>query len=489
MKFKIIIFTAIFLTEMLFNSIVYAVRIYPSAGSTSATFLKLPLGPKAVSMAGAYTSVSGDIYSMYYNPAGLNFVDNSLSIMHNDYVLDMNQLYIAYANKSHLFDKYIGNRESRFALSFNYFYTAKDLERRSGLYENDILNPISPVEGRFRAYDFALSANYAFIYDYRTYMGAGLKFISQTIDNESAYSFALDLGIIRSVEFKEKLFDVGFAVKNIGPGIKFDKKRFDLPLTFALGISHRILETQTLLSFDILKYIDNYPYFMFGMEQAVSSKFFIRAGYKYRLYGNELGAFSGFSTGIGFNYENYSFDYAFTPYSDFGYSHKLSLTYRFPVKKSAVQKKEEEIKRTDEKSENVKAYLCKTDIKPLKIKAGYGEYMVSCNNMNIPVSFSFKAIARSKIEIGDVYYVERDTSSYVSEFGGDYRVEKAFSIIINTRVMGDIKLVFKNFKNSDFKIAYKKRGKVDYADFTLEGDNFVSYLPSADIYFILVPDR
>lgn len=46
----------------------WAAKSYPSAGSASAAFLKLPVGARAVAMGGAFSGVPGDPYALYWNP-------------------------------------------------------------------------------------------------------------------------------------------------------------------------------------------------------------------------------------------------------------------------------------------------------------------------------------------------------------------------------------------------------------------------------------
>jgi hypothetical protein len=127
-----------------------AAKIYPSEGSTSAAFLKIGVGARAVGMAGAYTVVPGDAYAMYWNPAGLAAVPyRTLAFTHNEYFAGMGQEYASYAQPVAapfmLPDGGVGNRVA--GVSLNYFYTGNGMEKRSGLYEGG--GAISPVEGHF----------------------------------------------------------------------------------------------------------------------------------------------------------------------------------------------------------------------------------------------------------------------------------------------------------------------------------------------------
>ncbi|KAF0127199.1 MAG: hypothetical protein FD189_448 [Elusimicrobia bacterium] len=332
-RFFIPVFLTFILYPLAFSLSAHAAKIHPDAGSTSAAFLKIGAGARAVSMGGAFTAVAGDPYAVFWNPAGLAVLkDRHASFTHNEYFQELGQEMLVYTMEGEKlrFLRSPALKKGTWALGLNYFHTPKDLERRSGRYESDPLYPVSPVEGTFRAYDLAFSLGYGYAYNADTGVGGAVKFISQTIDDESGSTAALDLGVTRSFNWLGgRLFTAGAAVQNMGPGVKFVSRRYDLPLTLRAGLSHRIPETGALLSFDVSKPVDNYPFFALGLEQQLAARLALRAGYRYRLHGNELGAWSGFSAGMGLALERLSFDYAFTPFGNMGNSHRFSISFRF----------------------------------------------------------------------------------------------------------------------------------------------------------------
>lgn len=309
-----------------------AARIYPSAGSTSATFLEIGVGARAVSMAGAYTALSDDPYAVYWNPAGLATQrEETLAFTHNEYFQGLNQEYFGFTLPGEKLGLLRGGRlqNGTLGLGLNYFYTPNNLERRSGNNEGGSLTTISPVEGHFGAYDLAFSGAYGFTYSENLRLGAAVKVIRQVIDTDSGNTFALDLGGLYNFYWHDQPYTAGFAVQNLGPGVKFISKSFPLPLTFKAGLSHRLYSDGLLLSLDLDKPIDDYPSLALGLDYPLTNNIFLRAGYRQREYGNALGAFSGFSTGIGFVYNQFSFDYAFAPFGDLGVSHRISLAFKF----------------------------------------------------------------------------------------------------------------------------------------------------------------
>ncbi len=310
----------------------WAAKIYPSAGSTSAAFLKLGAGARALAMGGAFTSVC-DPYAAYWNPAGLACLpaERTLGFFHNDYFQGLGQEYLVYTAPAS------GGRalgvplpsKGAWAFSLDYFYVPKDMERRSGLYESDPLSPISPVEGKFGASDAALGVSYARPLARGWAAGLTLKAVRQSVDNYSGAAAAADLGAARSFRWRGASLRAGAAVLNLGPGIKLDRERFGLPLSFRAGLSGRLPDSGALLSADVEKPVDNYPFLALGGEYPLTPRLAMRAGYRLRQHGNELGGWSGFSAGAGVAFDRLSFDYAFTPFGDLGVAHRFSVQLRF----------------------------------------------------------------------------------------------------------------------------------------------------------------
>ena len=312
---------------------VHAAKVYPSAGNTSAAFLKLGAGARALGMGGAFAGVSGDPYAIYWNPAGLSVLDDQkhISLFHNDYFQGLSQQYLLYTTPAAGTKlPLLGTmRGGAWGFGLDYFSVPKDLERRSGLNEADPLNPISPVEGKFGAYDLAFTAAYGWKPSPGLGLGAGLKVIRQSIDDKAGSSLALDLGLLRAFAWRGGEYTAGFSAQNIGPGIKFADKRYGLPLVFRAGLSRRFLEDGALFSLEADRPVDNYLSLAFGAEYPVTNRLALRAGYRYRQHGNELGPWTGLSAGAGIAFDRFSFDYAFTPFGGLGNAHRFSLSVKF----------------------------------------------------------------------------------------------------------------------------------------------------------------
>ena len=66
-----------------------------SRGTTGAQFLELPAGARAIAMGSAYSSINGDPFSAYYNPAGLTTCmdKTQIGLMHAVYLQSVSYEY------------------------------------------------------------------------------------------------------------------------------------------------------------------------------------------------------------------------------------------------------------------------------------------------------------------------------------------------------------------------------------------------------------
>ena len=299
------------------------VAIHPNAGTTSATFLKLGIGSRAIGMGEAFSALSDDITALYWNPAGLVQLNKSeVQVTHNESFEGIKHEFLGYAKPL---------SKGTLAIAAYGLTIPKDLERRSGLLENDPFDPYTVSQGNFGAYDMALHISYAKRLSDKLAGGASLKLIQQNIDDLSAFGAAADLGALYKVPGSR--LSLAFVLENMGPKIKFKNEGYYPPFTVRLGSAWRWNNkiTQTL---DLSKSIDNFPFIMTGCEFTPVEFLAFRVGYKYRIEGQELADdMTGLSAGLGVNLAvsnmDFRLDYAFTPYGVLGNSQRFSITSFF----------------------------------------------------------------------------------------------------------------------------------------------------------------
>lgn len=274
-------------------------------GTTGAQFLKIDVGSRSSALGGAYTSVAGDNYNIYYNPAGLAGLDKRMvTAHHNEWITDVKYEFLAYSF----------NLKEKIVLGFAVQYLH--------MGRTDKTDDIGDFIGTWTAEDLAINLTYSQVYNENINFGINGKIIRQSNAGYTATAGAIDIGVLFN-NFREYDLTYGFSVSNIGTKIKFIKEGDRLPLIWRGGINY-ILLNSFLLSADIVKPIDNDLYFAFGTEYNYHDMIFVRAG-----YASNDDIDDGFRAGLGFKIMSLSLDYAFMPKGYFGDSHRFSISYNF----------------------------------------------------------------------------------------------------------------------------------------------------------------
>jgi hypothetical protein len=289
-----------------------------AVGTTAAGFLKLGVGARAVAMGEAYSAVTDDAGSLYWNPAGLARVEkSSVLLMHTAYINSSFFDYGAYAQN-------LGNGWGTMGLSVQYFSAGQIMETDE--FGTDL--------GNFTPQDAAVSFGYAYTAGpdegWASGFSGGLavKYIRSSI-LATAQTSAVDFGIL-SPEYWNRL-KLSFAMSNLGGELRFDKAKENLPLLFRTGSAFKISEN-LLTSLDFVFPRDARPYAGVGAEYrshlTESLAGSARAGYNSQTVGSVTG-FSGASFGVGLSMSGIGIDYAFLPFGGIGLTHWVSLSAKF----------------------------------------------------------------------------------------------------------------------------------------------------------------
>jgi len=297
-------------------------------GTTTAGFLKLGVGARAVAMGEAYSAAADEATALYWNPAALTRVRHrSATFMHAAYIDSSFFDYGAFAQN-------LGARGA-WGAGLQYFSAGSITQTdQSGAQT-----------GAFTPHDLALSAGYAYRMgpdsplDALEGWSAGLsaKFIRSTI-LDSAQTAAADIGVLSPSLLSERL-RLAFTAANIGGSMKFEQEPESLPLAFRLGSTYRIRDGFRA-AFDLGLPRDNAPYIAMGTEYLLPAmngwELAGRAGFNSRTIG-DISGFTGFSFGFGLGYGSYVFDYVFVPFGSLGLAHRMSFSVRWggtPVRAS-----------------------------------------------------------------------------------------------------------------------------------------------------------
>lgn len=289
-----------------------------TSGTTSFSFLNLPVGARATGMGQAFTSVPNDVQALPYNPASLaSLLASQMSFQHLSYVEDTVQEAVMYGKAGR-------DEGMSWGLSVNYLRVdnitrtvATDLPTGEGYRET----------GALSTYDMAMGLSAAGPVSDDIKVGATVKLLRESLADASSNAGAIDVGVLYRL-MDEHSWNVGGSLSNFGFASKFADAAVKLPYTFRGGISGQPF-SQWLLAADYVKRIDTEGELDIGAEVTPKKFFSIRLGYRYALTRNDYGGFADFSAGIGLRHKTISLDYAFIPLGDLGTTHRISIGWRF----------------------------------------------------------------------------------------------------------------------------------------------------------------
>lgn len=289
-------------------------------GTTSGKFLSFGANSRAAGMGEAYTSAPLGAEAVHYNPAAMSRIEGwSAEVMHANYLADAFFDYIGVAGNLKN-----GHALGLSALQISYGNISKTDETGYSL-------------GTAHPSNLALTAAYSCKLDLP---GSGLdgfaagvsgRYVQSTIVS-SAKTFTGGVGAL-SPEYGRLKLRFGLSAENLFGGLKYDTETGPLPTTIKLGGS-LCIQPEWLATMDVITTRDHAAYLAAGTEKLIKTgdelTLAVRLGYNMRP-AREIGTLAGFSTGLGISLNNFSIDYALTPFGDLGYTHKLGLGYKFGV--------------------------------------------------------------------------------------------------------------------------------------------------------------
>ena len=315
--------------------------IFPKAGTTSAPFLKIGAGARAVALGGNYVALANDASALYWNPAGITGI-NKLSIAgtHTEWFAGITHDFFAFTAP-------LGNA-SAIGIDLTYLNSGEieqtTLEEQEG---NGIL---------YDATDLALGLTYARKLTDHFSVAVKGKIIRQKIFNEQASSFAFDFGTLFNTGFKG--LRIGMNMANFGTSMRMDgsdlsvveensqgeivetvlkTETWPLPIVFRVGIAVDIFgaeeglmrsrENRLTLTVDGNHPNDNNETIGAGVEYMWNDLLALRAGYK----GNHDSEKLSFGGGLNFVLAGWQLavDYAYASLGDLDAVQRFSVGIAF----------------------------------------------------------------------------------------------------------------------------------------------------------------
>jgi hypothetical protein len=270
---------------------------FSKAGSAGLQFLKIGVGAMETGMGEAVTSLVNDANSVFWNPAGLAYVEHGEAVItHNLWLAGskQNAAVVAYP---------VGS----FVVALSAMNLAiEDFEETTALLPDGTGRMVS-------AGDLLIGISAARRFTDRLSIGLQVKYIQEKLDDYSISNVLFDIGTIYYTGFRN--LKLGFSLQHFGPDMKLVDQEFRTPLLFRVSAADQIIsykEISLLAAVDLIHPTDNVEWVNVGMEMSILEYLKLRAGYR---FDNDL---SKMSFGVGlrppsFADINLKVDYSYVP--------------------------------------------------------------------------------------------------------------------------------------------------------------------------------
>lgn len=328
-------------------------------GTTSMTFLKIPVGARAEALGGAYVAMANDAFAAYWNPAGVAQIGNR---WHGTFVEDPRRLdgdvkgpNLGLGRLSRG-DRTVGFVRINWIADITYDVlswtqplplgvlgvSAASL----GMADMEVTTEYRPDgTGEYFTYsDQMLALTYAMPMTDNFSWGVNLKYVRETLADTHMDNVLLDLGTYYWTGYRD--LRLGVALMHLGPNARPEgtyvgqdadgnpvQRQFNLyapPTEFRLGAAmtavavgaHRVLTTVQLNH-----PVDNAENLKAGVEYELAGMIFLRGGYKFNTDEDRFSFGAGVRVPLG--PVAFSADYSYTDFGILDQVQRLSLGINF----------------------------------------------------------------------------------------------------------------------------------------------------------------
>ena len=323
--------------------VAHQVQAQSKVGTTAAQFLGISVGPRAIGMGDAFVASKEDVSSIYWNPGAFAASGKS---------------ELMFSNTNWL----VGTKFRWFGFMLNLDGTNAVAFSLTNLDygEDDVTTVLAPdgTGDKWTAQDVALAVSYSRRLTDRFSMGGSVKYISQTLYNESASTIAFDLGLLFVTGFHD--MRLGMSFSNFGGDMTLDGKdllqRVDIdptnsgsnktlvgklktdpwpiPLFFRVGVAMDVVKSNDVMftvAADAVRPNDNVEFVNLGGELGWNNLIFLRGGYR-SLF--KTASEEGLTLGAGVRYQFEGFatmevNYAYCKFGVFGNLNTIALAANF----------------------------------------------------------------------------------------------------------------------------------------------------------------
>ncbi len=308
-------------------------------GTVAAAFLEIGVGARAEAMGGAYTAQAGNADMIYWNAAGLAFMDGvGTAFTHTEWLAGTTFDFFSIAAPLPFFNAVVGASFTTLAVPDQPVRTIAAPEGTGEFYD-----------ARDFAVNFAISARLIPTFSF----GLSGKLINQRIWTEQGSQFALDAGVFYQTPLPG--LSIGASISNFGADLSLAGKNLNdiidpdpanrgienipvtyktdtapLPQIFRFGLSYSTPlpgRGALVTSVDLMHPTGSTESMNMGIEYGFNDLFFLRAGYLNRFERNSV---NGLTLGGGLKYtmkdrSDFIFDYAYSDWGILENVHRISV--------------------------------------------------------------------------------------------------------------------------------------------------------------------
>jgi hypothetical protein len=282
---------------------------FGDVGTTAFPLLNVPVGPRACAMGETFTGLGDDGGTLFWNPAGLGRLNSvQLSLSHHEWFAGIRDENIGLVAP-------LGPGCVGAAVAYS---TTGDIE---------IWDPANSRGIVTSARSGYVTLGYGLAPVPGLNCGIAVKGLYDDLIEQTGTGVCADLGVLY-----RPLANVGIGLtgRNLGWGMKYGTENIPLPMAVRLGFSYENPKFRILL--DANAPVDNRPDLHVGGEYLANNILSVRAGYRLGPQDwRSLSLLSGITAGLGLNLSIFSLDYAFVPYGQLGFTHRLALRTSFPA--------------------------------------------------------------------------------------------------------------------------------------------------------------
>lgn len=286
---------------------------FSKAGSAGLQFLKIGVGARECAMGEAATADYKDVNALFWNVAGLAYVQKKeISFTHSNWLVN-SQHYAAVA-----------------AIPFNQFVVALSFVTLAidDFEETTVLMPDGTGQ-MVSAYDFLIGLAFSRRFTQKLSIGGQIKFVQEKLDTYSANNILFDIGTLYETGFRN--LRLAFSFQHFGPDMRITRQKFRTPLIFRIGAADKIFDNEKFClttGIDLVHPTDNNEWINAGVEFTFLKAVSLRGGYRYNRDEGRV------TLGAGFvlirSFADFKIDYAFMPFGDiFNEIHRFSVGMAF----------------------------------------------------------------------------------------------------------------------------------------------------------------